>query len=439
MTTGPPTARPGSRSLRDALLPSHPGNPGPHVRAAHAVLAPALALALALALAVAAAVPVDPSGAASLAVSTSTSFPPLLPTSLTTAGGTWATLPMGRLDQPLNTFWQLLYLPQSGARWADRVSALGVATSGGITIASAGGADLYAATAPSEQLAFSPVVRTTGRGWADEPPAPGRAVALAATTGRPLVALVAGRSGTRLVAAPATPSSASWATVLTAGRLARTPAGSTCRPTRLTAVSYDAAGDLVVGADCARRGVVGLFTGRGGRWRGAAVDLPAGHPGKVAGVVALRSAGRRVLAVLRLAGVGRTDLVAAWSPATTTITSSPAAVGAWQASPPLVVGASASVASTGPAGPGGRGTFVLVRPGGSEPARLAWLRGPGATWQVAPRPPRGTATVAFPPSGAVLALAPHAGTLAAWRLGPGSAGWRQQQALHVDLVYGSSQ
>ncbi len=105
MTTGPPAARPGGRSLRDALLPSHPGNPGPHVRAAHAVLAPALALALALALAVAAAVPVGPSGAASLAVSTPTSFPPLLPTSLTTAGGTWATLPMGRLDQPLNTFW----------------------------------------------------------------------------------------------------------------------------------------------------------------------------------------------------------------------------------------------------------------------------------------------------------------------------------------------
>ena len=36
-------------------------------------------------------------------------LPTPLATSLQTADGTWATIPMGRLDEPFNTFWQLLF------------------------------------------------------------------------------------------------------------------------------------------------------------------------------------------------------------------------------------------------------------------------------------------------------------------------------------------
>ena len=47
--------------------------------------------------------------------------PTPLATSLESAGATWATIPMGNLDQPLNTFWQLFELPQGATRWSNQV------------------------------------------------------------------------------------------------------------------------------------------------------------------------------------------------------------------------------------------------------------------------------------------------------------------------------
>ncbi|MGH9028399.1 MAG: hypothetical protein ACRDV4_02120, partial [Acidimicrobiales bacterium] len=39
------------------------------------------------------------------------SLPDPLATSIDTGSGEWVTLPMGHLDQPLNTFWQLFFKP----------------------------------------------------------------------------------------------------------------------------------------------------------------------------------------------------------------------------------------------------------------------------------------------------------------------------------------
>ena len=59
-----------------------------------------------------------------------------LATSTETAAGTWVTVPMGHLDQPLNTFWQLFYRPAGAKAWSNQASALAVATNGGIVVSS---------------------------------------------------------------------------------------------------------------------------------------------------------------------------------------------------------------------------------------------------------------------------------------------------------------
>jgi len=53
------------------------------------------------------------------------------------SAGTWVTLPMGRLNQPLNTFWQLFFRPTGMTTWNDKVGATATATNGGLIMAAA--------------------------------------------------------------------------------------------------------------------------------------------------------------------------------------------------------------------------------------------------------------------------------------------------------------
>ncbi|HLH99529.1 MAG TPA: hypothetical protein VKV06_02005, partial [Acidimicrobiales bacterium] len=77
-------------------------------------------------------------------------------------------MPMGRLDQPINTFWQLLHLPRGGGRWSNQVEATATATNGGLVLAPAG-SSLLVGIRPSTRLRFTPLIATTdaGRHWAN--------------------------------------------------------------------------------------------------------------------------------------------------------------------------------------------------------------------------------------------------------------------------------
>src|SRR5580692_4205393 len=76
--------------------------------------------------------------------------------SIETAQGTWATVPVGRLSDPLNTFWQLLFKASDSKTWSNDVERTAVATNGGILLAGTSTGQLVAGVRPSNLLTFSP-------------------------------------------------------------------------------------------------------------------------------------------------------------------------------------------------------------------------------------------------------------------------------------------
>ena len=96
------------------------------------------------------------------------SVPTPLATSVRGSGGTWATVAMGDLGQPLNTFWQLMFRPDGSGKWTDHVEATATATNGGLVLAGGGG-PLIVGVRPSNDLTFSPLISTTnaGRSWSN--------------------------------------------------------------------------------------------------------------------------------------------------------------------------------------------------------------------------------------------------------------------------------
>ena len=78
-----------------------------------------------------------------------TLFPTPLATSIQTAQGTWATVAMGHLDDPDNTFWQLFFRPAGSIAWSNQVEATATATNGGLVLArSAAAASWWWGSAP---------------------------------------------------------------------------------------------------------------------------------------------------------------------------------------------------------------------------------------------------------------------------------------------------
>lgn len=96
------------------------------------------------------------------------SFTTPLATSVQVGGSTWATVAMGDLNQPLNTFWQLMFRPEGSSTWSDRVEATAVATNGGLAMATSA-SSLIVGVRPSDDLTFSPLISTTdsGRSWSN--------------------------------------------------------------------------------------------------------------------------------------------------------------------------------------------------------------------------------------------------------------------------------
>jgi len=350
-------------------------------------------------------------------------------TSISTSAGTWASLPMGHLDQPFNTFWQLFDLPsRGGAHWTDHAASLAVATNGGLVLATPGGSSLVVGIRPSNLLDFSPLVATTnGTAWSPVPPVSAldkRPDALAAGPGGDELALTSAAGAPQVQSLAAGRSA--WRTLVTQASLAGSPAGRACGVTSLTAVAYGPAGAALVGAACDRPGVVGVFADTSGGWHLAGPALPAGSGQDQVEVVRLQQAGAGVAALLALSDSSSSRLVAAWSASAGT---------RWSTSPAITLTGSERLVSVGPAA--GDGEFALVSDGsGHERAEV--VGGPGARWQSLPPPPPTTATIAFGPHGRVDALAVDDTVLSDWTLAQTGHSWTRTEVIRVPIQFGSS-
>ncbi len=352
-------------------------------------------------------------------------------TSLAGAGhADWAVAQLGGSSAHHDNFWELFVQPAGAPGW-KLVTPPGVASNGGLILASTG-TRLIAGFRPSQLLTFSPLATTTdqGKSWSQgNLVSPGLATvpdSLAAGPNGQLLALTATgtvRLGTHL--------GTSWRSVASRNSLARTAAGRACDLTSLSAVAFDSAGTQMVGGTCRAAGVVALFDSAPGGWQPTGLALPATLGHVTASVLGLAAVSGRTTALLAIGHGASAGFLVAWSGATRS--------SAWTFSPLLRTGTHRLLSQS--LWPGGAAGLVLAG------SRAETLGGPGASWrQLAPLPAR-TATLALGPAGQLEALTGHAGTVTAWQLGsgvtPASAGsgpasWNLLQTLNVQIPYGSS-
>lgn len=361
--------------------------------------------------------------ASSAAPPTSTRVLPTFPTSLTTASGTWVSVPMGRLGHPLNTFWQLFFLPAGGDSWKNRVGKVGIADNGGLLLASPGERSLLVAIPPSHFLKYSATAFTTtnGRSWMPVAPIEGFATSLAAKPGGGALAVEQGSSGGKVLAVP--PGGSTWRALVTARSLASSPGALACSPVDLSAVGVGASDVPFVGATCGHKGVAGVFAEDGNSWRsiGPKVD-PAGARVKV---LSVRTTAGEPSALFSLSSSSGTRIVDGWRESS----------GSWRLSGGLSLGAKGRLVSIGAAPDGGE--FVVYRDG-SLPERLAVVQGPTARWKTFPVLPKGTETVAFPTAGRVDALQVDDTVMTDWVLTAHASAWVRRQTARVSIIFGSS-
>lgn len=356
------------------------------------------------------------------------SIPTPMATSLDTAQGTWVTIPMGRLDEALNTFWQLFYRPGTTGSWSNQVEATATATNGGLVLASGSSGAVVIGIRPSSYLTYTPMISTTdaGKSWSTGLIDAGMAArpdAVAVGSDGDLLALVDGHGGGRVLASRS--SLSTWSTLVSAPRLAAASSGRACGLGTLTAVGQ-LGEDALVGASCRRPGVVGLFARDDGTWRLAGPNLPRSMGRGTVEVLLVESSPGTASALLAVARGATTDLVGAWWSG-----------GRWTLSLPLPLPAGDSVASLGPAD--GSGFFVLTQSSAPRDG-LAVLQPSSGSWQVLPPPPAGTATVTVGASAPVEAFVGSGTRLTVWSLdaAAGGSGWVPGQVLQVPIQYGSS-
>lgn len=341
-----------------------------------------------------------------------------LATSVTTSTGSWATFPMGHLDDPTNTFWEVFTLPSGAEQWAEHTPP-DVADNGGlVTAPTTAGAVVGFRT--SELLTFSPLASTTNGGVTYTPGllsgglanvpdalsvAPGgRAAALTATEVLTSAAMLTG-----------------WQPVTTTAAIDASSAGKACGVTQLTAVTTNDDG-LFIGAACSVAGVVGLLQQTGSAFVSAGVQLPAADAKARVEVLRLVPYGQGIAALLGFHNGSTTSYVAAWnsavgSPTWMLSTSQPSA------------GALTSTAVTSTGG------FAILSKVSSGALAAAVIAGPGFSWVQLVAPPAGTATISV--SGdRTDALVVDSATFTDYKLTAGQ--WVKAQTVQVAIPYGSS-
>jgi hypothetical protein len=197
---------------------------------------------------------------------------------------TWLTMPMGNLKVASDTFWEL-FVDRSPGRWS-LVTPPGVASNGGLSLASNGSSGAIVGVHPSNRLTFSPLSVTSdfGRTYEnglDPSGLPSLPDAVADLGGR-YVAIAHDRQS--LIAATST--TGRWATILTVTSLARTSVGGPCGITGFEAVAtYRSLS--VAALQCVRPGVVAIVAVSGGSEVGSRLALPASWNASAVSVVRL--------------------------------------------------------------------------------------------------------------------------------------------------------
>ncbi len=348
---------------------------------------------------------------------------PPIPLASSTVGSatTWATLAMGHLDDPLNTFWQLLALTD-GSSW-QLATPPGVASNGGL-VAATGATSVLAGFEPSQDLRFSPLARSTDQGstWAPGTLPAGMArvpEALAENGDGHSLALLRTSAGTVL---GNDGDLSTWTSVTSANSLASLPGTRGCQLTRLTAVAYDGSGTPLVGGSCGRGGQVGLFAATPTGWESVGPGIPGGGSGPTE-VMRLEQTANATGALV-VAGEGaNARVVALWSSN---------GLRTWSVSAGLSL-AGRALLSTGTTGGGG---FVVATEGTDGSRSASGIVASGTEWQSLAPLPKGTTSVTGTPQGGYDALVSQQSTLVVYALA--ATGWGRILSLNVPIQYGSS-
>ena len=400
-------------------------------RVHHARRRAALGLLTSVAVATVAGGAGDAPATAATAATTSASPTAPLAGTLSSESGDTAVVPMGHLNQPLNTFWQLFVRPADSVGW-QLVTPPGVADNSGLVVdedsgnlgAGAGPNSVLAGFEPSQDLTFSPLAASTNRGstWSAGLVPTGLAAvpdALAGAPGGPMLAL--GRAGGGVVLA-SSGSISTWSTVSRRSTLASSTAGRACGVGLLTAVAFAPSGAPLVAGTCTEPGRTGLFERSGDRWLAVG---PAGPASSTTSVLRLVDMGGAVNGLVLLRSRSTDRLVAMTTASGTS----------WSTSQPLRLDAGARIVSTGVTAGGG---FVVLWTTRGGQTVLATESGPASEWQLLPAPPPGTAAVAVGPSGDVDALVVDSTEFTDRRLDPATGQWITVASQSVPIDFGSS-
>lgn len=341
-----------------------------------------------------------------------------LATSVTTSAGSWATLAMGHLDDPSNTFWEVFALPSGGQQWAEHTPP-DVADNGGLVTAPTS-AGAVVGFRPSALLSFSPLASTTdggttytpgllSGGLADVPDAlsvapSGHAAALTSTQ---ILTSTAALSG--------------WQPITTVAAIKTSPAGQACDVEQLTAV-MDTDDGLFLGTACRSPGVVGLLQLAGSAVVSTTLKLPAADAKAPVEVLRIAPYQQGVAALLGVRTGSTTSYIGAWN----TAPGSPA----WTLSAPQSEsGELVSTAVTSRAG------FAVLTRAHSGVLAAMVIASQGTSWTQLAAPPAGTATISVA-GNRTDALVVDSATFVDYQLT--DAQWAKAQTVQVAIPYGSS-
>ncbi len=358
-----------------------------------------------------------------------------LPPSQAVAGttGTWATVLMGHLDDPLNTFGELFYRP-GGPTCPGTVPCVpgdwalatppGVASNGGLFVAADADGTVTAGFGVSLDLRFSPLAVTADAGTTWSPGIlPTGLVPVTdalAASGPDRLALVSADGGQVLATSG---DLSAWSVVATRQVIAAAGQRAGCTPGPLTAVAVTATGDDLAAVVCNSGIRAGVFrVGTGGR-AGVVTPLGPALPGAVNGPVHVD----RLVAT----SAGLTALIESGSGPSKRLFLAGSTDGAhtWSVSPPY-----ATEGTTVSASVDASGAMVVVLAVGNHLTAVAGA--PGAPWTTLPAPPAGTSVVVSGPAGAYSALVPIGSTMTVDLLTGGR--WAHHQTIAVPIQYGST-
>ncbi|HEY6473799.1 MAG TPA: hypothetical protein VIY26_12975 [Acidimicrobiales bacterium] len=333
---------------------------------------------------------------------------------------------MGQLDDPANTFWQLLHAEPGSSKWSS-VTPQGVADNGGIVVAPGVATDSVAVGfLPSQLLRFSPLSVSTNSGHTWSPGFfPG------ALTSSPN-ALATGPDGSLALAGTTvlhqSSTQSKWTRLVTLATLRRV--APNCGVSSLQAVAVTPAGGAVVGAAC-DRGHLGLFSSSDGSWQPDVAVLQGAWHSASTTVLRVQAASAQPTALVMAAQGGHRALFV--------LTDDGA--GHWKASSPRQIPANSAVrASAVELG----GAFSVLA-GSKRTASVAEVNTDGS-WTSLPAPPKDTLGLAWVLPGSVSfgglsldAFTVVNGTeLHVYALTPAGIKWVLVQTLQVPLAYGSS-